>query len=133
MSSTRKAIKTAYLIGITTGQGPSQNIKPAEVSGDMSADIISPITPIDNIDQICYDVAWTSSNAIGVISVQGSVTGLDADFKDLTFNPVLAQPASNNGAYLINLALIPFPYIRLKYTRTSGTGALTVYLSAKGL
>jgi hypothetical protein len=126
MSSVRSIIKTTKLIGVTTG------VNPALVSGDMSANIIGPITNIDKIDQVCYDVSWTSSNAVGVISIQGCVSGQDADFKDLTFNPVLTQPASNNGGYLINLALIPFPFIRLKYTRTSGTGSLVVFLSAKG-
>lgn len=124
MSSVRSIIKSTYAIGTTTGQNP------ALVSGSMGANIIGPVTNIDKVDQMCYQVVWTSSNAIGTISVQGSVNG--TTFEDLTFNPVLAQPASNNGSYLINLALIPFTYIRLKYTRTSGTGSMTVYLSAKG-
>lgn len=124
MSSKRFIIKQAYLIGSTTA------IHPAKVSGTMAADITGPTTQIDTADQVCYQVSWTSSNAVGVISVQGSVDGVN--FVDLTFSPVLTQPASNNGSYLINLALLPFPLIRLKYTRTSGTGTLTVYLSAKG-
>ena len=125
MSSVRSIIKSTYAIGDTTA------INPALVSGDMSADIIGPVTVIDKIDMVCYQVSWTSSNAVGTISVQGSID--NSTWDDLTFNPALAQPNSNNGAYLINLALIPFPYIRLKYTRGSGTGDLTVYLSAKGL
>lgn len=96
----------------------------------MAASITGPTTTLVTGDQVCYQVAWTSSNAVGTISVQGSVDG--TTWNDLTFDPVLAQPASNNGAYLINLALIPFPYIRLKYTRVSGTGTLDVWLSAKG-
>lgn len=125
MSSVRGIIKSSYLIGSLTA------VNPAKVSGTMAADIVSPITQIDKLDQVCYQVAWTSSNAVGVISVQGSVDGVN--FEDLTFGTPLAQPNSNNGRYLINLALIPFPLIRLKYTRTSGTGNMTVYMSAKGL
>jgi hypothetical protein len=74
------------------------------VSGDMSANIIGPVTVVDKIDQVC-----------------------------LTFNPILMQPSSNNGSYLINLALIPFPYIRLKYTMISGSGNLNVWGSGKGV
>lgn len=96
----------------------------------MGADIVGPVTTITTGDQVCYQVAWTSSNAVGVISVQGSVDGVT--FYDLTFTPALTQPNSNNGGYLINLALVPFPNIRFKYTRTSGTGTMTVSLSAKG-
>lgn len=124
MSSSRAIVKTFKAIGLTTGP------QAAQISGDMSADIIGPVTTIDRVDQVCYQVAWTSSDAVGVISVQGSVDGVT--FNDLTFSPVLTQPNSDNGSYLINLALIPFTYIRIKYTRTSGSGALTVSMSMKG-
>ena len=124
MSNKRAIIKTYKAIGVTTG------LNPADVSVSMGASITGPTTTIDVVDQICYQVAWTSSDAVGTISVQGSVDG--ATFYDITFDPVLAQPASNNGGYLINLALIPFPYVRLKYTRVSGTGTLTCTMSAKG-
>lgn len=125
MSAKRFIIKKAYLIGTTTG------VNPAQVSGDMSADIIGPVTQIDTGDQVCYQVSWTSTTAVGVISVQGSVDGVN--FVDLTFSPTLTQPASNSGGYLINMALIPFPLIRLKYTKSSGSGSLVVYMSAKGV
>lgn len=125
MSSSRAIVNKYLAIGSITAF-PT----PAAVSGDMSADITGPITVLDKIDQVCYQVTWTSSNAIGVISVQGSADGVT--FNDITFNPALTQPASNNGSYLINLALIPFMYVRLKYTRTSGSGTLVVYLNAKG-
>lgn len=124
MSAKRAIIKTFYAIGITTG------LLPATVSGDMSATITGPTTTIDVVDQVSYQVSWTSSDAVGTISVQGSVDNVT--FDDITFNPALSQPNSNDGGYLVNLALIPFPYIRVKYTRVSGSGALKVYLSAKG-
>lgn len=126
MSSVRARIKTAYLIGDTTPSLPTT----AKVSGDMSDDIVGPITEIANIDQVCYYVAWTSADAVGIISIQGSVDG--TNFEDLTFTTPLAQPDSNNGSYLVNLALLPFSYIRPVYTRTSGSGDLVVSLSAKG-
>lgn len=124
MSAKRFLIKSQPLIGTST---PTTKFL---VSGDMSADIIGPVTNIDTADQVAYQVSWTSTSAVGVISVQGSVDGMT--WNDLTFTPSLTQPNSDSQSYLINLALIPFPYIRLKYTRTSGTGTLTVYLSAKG-
>lgn len=97
----------------------------------MAADITGPTTTVDIMDNICYQVSWTSTTAVGVISVQGSVDNVN--FDDLTFDPVLAQPTSNNGRYLINLSVVAFPYIRVKYTRTSGTGNMKVYMSAKGV
>ena len=125
MSSSRAIIKSFPAVGVVASG--------AAVSGDMSADITGPSTILDKVDQVCFDVSWTSTTAVGVISIQGSNTGVDSTFKDLTFNPVLTQPASNSGGYLINLALIPFTYIRFKYTRTSGTGTMVVTMSAKGL
>ncbi len=125
MSAKRSIIKTYRAIGVTTG------LSPAAVSGSMAASITGPTTTIDVVDQVCYQVAWSSSDAVGTISVQGSVDGVT--FSDLTFTPALAQPSSNSGGYLINLALIPFTYIRFKYTRVSGTGTMTVSMSVKGL
>jgi hypothetical protein len=125
MSSVRGIIKTSYLIG-----DASTADHPALISGSMAADITGPVTEISKIDQVCYQVSWTSSDAVGTISVQGSVDGVT--FSDLTFSTPLAQPNSNNGSYLINLALIPFPYIRLFYDRASGSGSMEVYISAKG-
>lgn len=125
MSAKRAIIKTYRAIGVITG------LNPAAVSGSMGASITGPTTTIDVVDQVCFQVAWTSSNAVGIISVQGSVDNVT--FYDLTFSPALTQPNSNDGGYLINLGLIPFPYVRLKYTRTSGTGTMTASMSVKGL
>jgi hypothetical protein len=102
LSSSRAIVKTFQMIGGVQG-----------VSGSMAANILSEPTVLDKIDQVCLQVQWTSSNAIGTISVEASVDG-------------------NNGLYLINLALTPFMYIRVRYTRTSGTGTMSVKLSAKG-
>lgn len=105
----------------------------------MAADIAGPVMTLDKVDQVAFQVKWTSSNAVGVISIQASNDPLavtdpaNAQWDDLTFTPALAQPNSNNGQYVINLALIPFTYVRFYYDRTSGTGNMTVRTSAKGV
>ncbi len=119
MSSSRAIVKTFQMIGGTQG-----------VSGSMAASITSAATILDKIDQVAIQIAWTSSDAVGTIAVQGSVDGLQWD--DVPFSPALPQPSSNNNSYMIALAEIPFMYIRVKYTRTSGTGTLSAKLSAKG-
>lgn len=95
----------------------------------MGADITS--ATVDGMwqDNIGIEVVWTSSDAVGVISVQASLSG--TAFYDLTFNPTLTQPASNNGGYLINLNQLPYRYYRIKYTRTSGTGTFNAWVSSK--
>jgi hypothetical protein len=101
----------------------------------MGADIEGPVTDVMWLDNIGFQVSWTSANAVGTIEVQGSnnydprlQTG---DFIALTFSPALDQPASDNGSYLINVNQFPFRYIRIFYDRTSGTGDLEVTLTAK--
>jgi hypothetical protein len=103
---------------------------PLLVDADMSASITSNSINLDKIDQACFQVVWNSTDAVGVLSVQGSVDG--STFTDLTFNPSLTQPNSDSQVYLINLALIPFTYVRINYVRTSGSGTLNVNVSLKG-
>jgi hypothetical protein len=96
----------------------------------MSADIIGPTTSTEKFDNIMLQVQWTSADAVGVISIQVSTDGTQWD--DITFDPALTQPASNNGQYSILLAAMPNTLIRPKYTRTSGSGTMQIRLSAKG-
>lgn len=137
MSSSRAIIKAFPAIG-----NVDDPTYPAKVDGDMSADIIGPVMILDKVDQLSIQIKWTSSNAVGVIQVQGSNDPRlanpnfdpdNAQWDAITFDPELAQPASNNGQYLINMALVPFTYARVFYDRTSGIGTLTANVSAKGL
>jgi len=127
MSGRKNALTPYYAIGSVSAG--------ASVSGSMGADIEGPVTDVMWLDNIGFQVSWTSANAVGTIEVQGSnnydprlQTG---DFIALTFSPALDQPASDNGSYLINVNQFPFRYIRIFYDRTSGTGDLEVTLTAK--
>lgn len=124
MSSTRSALVNFKAIGVVADG--------AKVEGDMSADIIGPSTNITYQDQVCIRVAWTASvgSGIGVIKVQGSLD--NSNFEDITFTPALTQPNADDGSYLINMALVPFNFIRVFYDRTSGSGSLTANISTKG-
>jgi hypothetical protein len=107
----------------------------AIVDGDMSADIVGEATNIQFMDNAGIQVSWQSSDAVGTIAVEASInwdphlgTG---DWIALTFDPVLAQPNSNDGEYLINLNQLPFMWFRVTYTRASGSGTLNVWHCAK--
>ncbi len=120
MSSSRSIVKTFQMIGGTQG-----------VSGAMSADITSAATILDKMDQVAIEIEWTSSDAIGVVKIQGSVDG--TKFEDIPLGPnPPPNPASDSNSFMAAMALIPFTYIRVKYVRTSGTGTMTAKLSAKG-
>lgn len=86
---------------------------------------------IQNLDNVGIRLAWTGT-PIGTFSVECSVNAVDWDA--LTFNPALTQPAGGSGSsYLINLNQVPYPYVRLKYVNTSGTGTLNAWISGKDL
>lgn len=138
MSSSRAIIKSFLAIG----DPDSIYANSKTVEGDMSADIVGPVMILDKVDQLGFQVKWTSANAVGVISVQVSNDPMlaqpnidpdDAQWDSITFDPTLTQPNSDNGQYMINMALAPFSYARVFYDRTSGTGTLQVIASAKGL
>lgn len=108
----------------------------ALTDGDMSQAVLhSAVTDAGWQDNIGIQVKWASSDAVGVITVEASVNYdprlLTGEFVALTFDPVLDQPASNNGNYLINLNQLPYKYYRVSYTKTSGTGTLNVWFTSK--
>jgi hypothetical protein len=109
------------------------------VSGDMSANITSKPSIIDNLSMISYDISWTGTAPVGTMTVQvsntykqnpdGSVRN-PGNWTTLTLSaptPVSVSPNSGfidvdaSGAYAI----------RLMYNRTSGTGTMVAVVSAK--
>jgi hypothetical protein len=106
------------------------------VAANMVAEIISPVTDVMWMDNIGFSVKWTSANAVGVITVEGSQNYLSTpnnpgDWFPLTFNPAIDQPASNNNLYGIAIRDFPWRYIRFHYVPGSGTGTLEIWLTAK--
>lgn len=101
----------------------------------MDGDLTSNVYETKYVDNLGLQVMWTSSDAVGTIEVQGSLNydphTATGDFEAITFDPVLDQPSSDNGSYLIDLNQWPFPYLRVFYDRASGTGSLTIYLFGK--
>lgn len=115
-----KRVLHAYqIVGGTTG-----------VSGTMTGTtaITAVATNIANLDNIGFQISWTGTPN-GTFQVQCSIDG--TNFYPLTFDPALTAPAGAAGSFLINLTLLPFPWIRLVYTNASGTGALTAWISGK--
>ena len=52
-------------------------------------------------------------------------------FTSLTFSPSLAQPSGSNLNYLVDLNQVPFQYVQVSYTNSSGSGTLTSILTSK--
>lgn len=100
-------------------------------SGDMSqATVSSSVITNTYQDNIGIQATWTGTPT-GTIEVDGSNDG--TNFYALTFNPAISQPAGVAGGFLININQYPFAYLKVLYTKTSGTGTLDAYLVAKGV
>lgn len=92
-------------------------------------------------DNIGLQIEWASSDAVGTIAIECSNdcklntdgTLLSGTFYALTFDPALTQPNSDNGGYLVSLNQLPYAWYRVTYTRTSGTGTLSVITTSKAV
>lgn len=101
--------------------------KPSGVlTGTMSGTnvIYSNIIDLSRMDNIGLEVTWTGTPT-GTFQVMVSNSGIS--FYALTFSPVLGQPSGSAGGYAVDLNQLPFKYLMLQYTNTSGSGVLTVY------
>lgn len=115
------------------------NNVPLIAAGDMSADIISEPQIAQSQDNLGFGVNWASADAVGVFSIEVS-NDYEPQFPEhtahwyaLTFSPPLTAPASDNGGFWVDVNQTGATWVRFKYTRTSGTGTLDVYYSAKAV
>ncbi len=107
--------------------------------GDMSGDITSKVTVIQNTTLISYEIAWNGTSPVGVISVEVSndySQNQDGTVKNAgkwTELPLSVTPtvSGNIDNGFIDITEIAAYAIRVKYTRTSGTGSLQATLVAK--
>lgn len=126
---------TSPVIGFLPSPGPHQSVAgnspPSGIlAGAMSGTntIYTNILGIRQMDNVGIEVTWTGSPT-GALSVMCSNSGIN--FYALTFSPALGQPSGSAGGYLINMTALPFQYLYLQYTNTSGSGLITAYVQSK--
>jgi len=96
-------------------------------SASLGGDLTSPVTSVEYLDSVCIQLQWTTANAVGTFAVEVSVDG--EYWTALTGIAPLVAGANDHA--LINITLLPSPFIRVTYDRTSGTGTVNGYISAK--
>lgn len=64
----------------------------------------------------------------GAVPTAGNPIDITADF-----DPAIPAATSGGQNYPINLAMLPYRYVRVTFTPTSGTGRAAAYTCAKGL
>lgn len=93
-------------------------------AGDLSASITGSATNISHITDVAYQGVFTGS-PVGALGIEGSIDGVNYVEMD-------TKSIAGAGSVLFDLPLLSFCWIRPVYTRTSGSGALTVWIFAKG-
>lgn len=109
--------------------------------GDMSGDIVSPVTNVQFLDNIAIQAVWSGTSPVGTISVEVSIDYAEdnqgnvinaGNWVAIDLDPVPAV-SGNTGSDFIDINQLSAPWIRVKYTAGSGVGDLDVYVSAKQL
>lgn len=106
----------------------------------MGSNITSSAIEVKNQDNVGLQLVWTGA-PVGVFSVQISLNHKEdlegnivvaGTWATLPLSPSIAAAGSADNAY-IDINQTSAQYIRLVYTRTSGTGTLDAYIDAKGV
>ena len=111
-------------------------------SGDMSlSSLTSSVTSIEFLDNVGFQLNFTGS-PVGTFSIQVCMD-YDADNRNAgTWTKVSVQlgataytdiPASLGSPIFIDLNQLAAPFVRLVYTKTSGTGTLNAFVCGKVL
>jgi hypothetical protein len=96
----------------------------ASVVNDMSANCLSREVEVKNLDAASIHCSW----AAGPVG-EAQVNDQD-DWFEINSSTAWAITGADSEAQ-INLESLPFTKIRLKYIRTSGSGTLSAYMTAK--
>lgn len=122
---------------------PNLNV-PIVNAVSMAASITSSPTNINRLPGLSYDIIWTGS-PVGTFQVQVSNTysqnpdgtvhnaGNWNTLPTASFTGTYPVPAGSGGNGFLDVVGTEAAWCRLVYTRTSGTGALTVVPAAKVL
>lgn len=113
--------------------------QPVITNGDMSGDLVSMVSIIDQLVMVSYSIVWTGASPAGNISVEVSddySQNTDGSVRNAgTWNtlPLSAPtPVSGNSDHgFIDIDAHAGYAIRLAYTSTSGTGIMNVIVMGK--
>lgn len=120
-----------------------KNMQPIHLQTDasMATSLTSNPVPIMYEDSVAVQLNFTGTPT-GTFQIQGSVdynpggplgpSANSGNWANLTLSPV-PTAAGAPDTILIDMYGLSFPYIRVVYTRTSGTGTLNTWVDCKKL
>jgi hypothetical protein len=118
-------------------------IKPFQVitNGNMSGNITSVVTIIDDLSMVSYDISWTNgSSPMGAMSVQVSNTYkqnsagqvlVTGNWTTVPLGTNTTTINTNTGNGFIDIDTIGAYAIRLVYTANSGSGTMQAFVVSK--
>jgi hypothetical protein len=104
-------------------------------SGNMASNVTSKVTNIQFLDNISVQANFTGTPT-GTLNVQGSVDySQDAQGNVINAGNWITittnSPSGSANQVLFDLNQLSFPYLRLQYVASSGSGTLNAYVSGK--
>lgn len=108
-------------------------------NGNMSGNLTSAVTVIQNLSLVSYAASWTGTSPVGAVSIQVSndyaQNAAGAVQNPGTWNTLPLSAATsvsgNTGNGFIDIDANAGYALRFVYTRVSGTGTLNVVIDAK--
>lgn len=94
--------------------------------GDMSGNITSNAQQLNQMALSAIQAYWTGS-PVGTLKLQ--ISNDNANWTDYTGS---STSVSGAGNFVWNLVYAGFPWVRVVYTFSSGTGSLSVTVNGKG-
>lgn len=107
---------------------------PVLTAGDMSGNLTTPGVDMLSLPFGAIELVW-SGTPTGTFSVDGSIDNAATYNLVTNWYPTgtfINAPSGSPGSTLINLMGIGFRWIRVSYTRSSGSGSLNVKIFGKG-
>lgn len=106
----------------------------------MASNVTSPATNVQYLDNVIYQAQWTGTPT-GTFAVQGSLdyqqgaggTVVNAGTWDSLPLSVSISATGSADSAQFDLNQIPYPWLRIVYTASSGTGTLDVYICGKAV
>ncbi len=101
-------------------------------AGSMAADYTSPAIYIGLVDTVGLQINFAGSTPTGIFQVLVSVDNVNYNVQPLVDEEGAAYvpAAAGDGSLCLDLPL-PYPYMKLFFDRTSGTGTLEGYVFGK--
>lgn len=98
-------------------------------AGDMSGNLTSNEVDVGFKHNVAFHLIFTGSPT-GTFYVDGSLD--KENWEALSFDPTNILAEGSAGSHLLDLPFVSWPYLRVRYVASSGSGSLKILFGCKG-